>query len=102
MTDDYTKQLEQQLEELKDKLATTERQFEATDSELRYMRDENDELKNMIHKMKHDNELMRVQSSAICKAAAVQGLDVNLADEYRKMLEDQRNRTAYFPIKNER
>ena len=97
MTDDYTKQLEQQLEELKDKLATTERQFEATDTELEYLRVENDQLKDMIQKMKHDNEQMRHQSGAICKAAAMQGLDVNYADEVRKVLEHQRRMTAYFP-----
>lgn len=97
MVDDYTKQLEQQLEELKDKLAAAERRESDIDNELRYVRDENDQLKDMVQKMKHDNEQMRHQSGAICKAAAMQGLDINYADEVRKMLEHQRQMTAYYP-----
>jgi septal ring factor EnvC (AmiA/AmiB activator) len=102
MVDDYTKQLEQQLEEVKDKLAESQRQLEYTDTELRYFRDENEQLKDMILKYKSDAQQLEAQSHAICKAAARQGVDMNYADEMRKMLDDQRRMTAYFPTKYER
>jgi chromosome segregation ATPase len=60
--DDYTKQLEQQLEEVKDKLAESQRQLEYADDELRYLRDENDELKTRVLKYKQEVEQLEHQS----------------------------------------